>query len=283
VTILDDEGTEVVVESEPDVVVSLTPAITETLFALGVGDRIAGRAEDPVLYPAEAADIPEVAKFDAVDLELIVASEPDVVFAGGNSFTPPAAIEQMRSLGLDVIVLYAPTVDAVLHDLEVVGDAVGRGAEADAIVELNRVGFAAVVDAVADLPRPRVFYELDATGAIYGPAADSFVAEMIGSAGGEAVTTGSPVKFDISLERLIEADPEVILLADAQFGVSPEEVAARPGWDVIRAVRDGDIRPVDDQTVTRPGPRLFNGLELLASTIHRDASIPRSSPIPAVP
>lgn len=284
VTITDDEGTAVTLEAEPEVVVSLTPATTETLFALGVGDRIAGKGEDVFLYPPEAAGIPDVARFDGVDVERIVSLEPDVVFAGGNFFTPPDAIERLRELGLDVIVLYAPDVATVLHDIELIGQAVGRAEEAEAISERIREEFAAVEAAVADAPRPRVFYELDATGAIYGPADDSFLAEMIGLAGGEPITTGSPDAYEIPLERLIEADPELILLADAPFGVTPEQVRERPGWDVMTAVRtEGAIRPIDDQTITRPGPRLFLGLQLLARTIHPDRDIPSSEPIPAVP
>jgi iron complex transport system substrate-binding protein len=282
VSITDDEGTVVEIAEEPQVILSLTPATTEVLFALGVGDRIAGKGEDFFVYPPEAASIPDVATFDAVDIERVVSLEPDIVFAGGNFFTPPDAIERMRDLGLPVVVLYAATVEAVFRDIELIGQASGRSAEATAIVDRMRAEFDAVEAAVDGLPRPRLFYELDATGAIYGPADDSFLAEMIELAGGDPITTGSPDKFDISIERLIEADPELILLADAPFGVTVEQVTARPGWDAITAVKEGQIRPIDDQTVTRPGPRLFLGLQLLASTIHPDAAIPSAQPIPPV-
>lgn len=281
-TLTDDEGTVLEITEEPQVILSLTPATTEVLFALGVGDRIAGKGQDFFLYPPEAEAIPDVATFDAVDIEKVVALEPDLVFAGGNFFTPPEAIERMRELGFPVVVLYAATVDAVFEDIELIGQASGRSAEATEIVERMRAEFDAVAAAVAGLPRPRLFYELDATGAIYGPADDSFLAEMIELAGGDPITTGSPDKFDISVERLIEQDPELILLADAPFGVTAEQVAARPGWSEMTAVEEGQIRPIDDQTVTRPGPRLFLGLQLLASTIHPDAAIPSAAPIPPV-
>lgn len=282
-TLTDDEGTAVEIAEEPDVIVSLTPATTETLFAMGVGDRIAGKGQDFFLYPPEAASIPDVATFDAVDIEKVVSLEPDVVFAGGNFFTPPDAIERMRDFGLPVVVLYAASVDAVFKDIELIGQAAGRSAEATTIVERMRSEFDDVEAAVSGLPKPRLFYELDATGAVYGPADDSFLAEMIALAGGDPITTGSPDKFDISVERLIEQNPELILLADAPFGVTAEQVAARPGWDVMTAVKEGQIRSIDDQTVTRPGPRLFLGLQLLAATIHPDAEIPSAEPIPPRP
>lgn len=283
ITLTDDEGTQVAVPVEPQRIVSLTPAVTETLFALGVGDRIAGKGEDVFLYPPAAGSIPDVATFDAVDIERIVSMEPDIVFAGGNFFTPPDAIARMRELGLPVVVVYASSVDDVYGDIELIGGATGRSDQAADMVARIRSGFDAVEAAVAGLPRPRLFYEIDATGAIYGPADDSFLAEMIVLAGGDPITTGSPDKFDISIERLIQEDPEVILLADGPFGVTADQVAARPGWDVMTAVKDGQIRTIDDQTVTRPGPRLFLGLELLAATIHPDAAIPSAEPIPPMP
>jgi iron complex transport system substrate-binding protein len=282
-TITDDEGTSVEIAAEPAKIVSLTPAATETLFALGLGDRIVGKAEDFFIFPPEAAAIPDVAKFQQVDIEKVTALEPNLVIAGGNNFTPPDAIKRMRELGMTVVVVYAPTVQKVFEDIELIGIASGRPAEAEAIAELMKSEFDAVAQAVAAEPTPRLFYEIDASDAIYGPADDSFLAEMIGLAGADPITTGSPDKFDISVERLIEADPELIVLADAPFGMTPEQVAKRPGWDVMTAVKAGDIRPIDDQTVTRPGPRLGQGLRLLASTIHPDVAIPSTEPIPAIP
>ena len=283
-TITDDEGTSVQIAKEPRKIVSLTPATTETLFALGVGDRITGKGSDFFLYPPAASAIPDVQAFDGtevkVDVEKIVQMAPDVVFAGGNFGTPPDDIERLRSLGIPVVVVYAPTIAKVLDDVKVIGQTVGKAGQAASVVDQMQAGFDAVSASVKDLPHPRVFYELDATGAFYGPADESFLAEMIKLAGAEPVTTGSKDKFDIPVERLVSQDPEVILLADAQFGVTKDQVAARPGWNVMTAVKNGDIRPIDDQTVTRPGPRLALGLQLLAQTIHPDAPVPSVTPIP---
>lgn len=282
-TLTDDDGTVVALPAEPRTIVSLAPATTETLFALGVGDRVRGKVQDVFLYPPAAGDVPDLATYNSVDIEKIVALAPDVVFAGGNSFTAPEAITKLRSLGIAVVVLYAPTIEAVYRDIELTGQAAGRSDQASAMVARMRTEFDDVKAAVAGLPTPRVFYELDATGAIYGPADDSFLAQMIEWAGGIPITTGSTEKYDISVERLIQEDPEVILLADAPYGVTPDQVAARPGWKVMTAVKTNAIRPIDDQTVSRPGPRLFLGLGLLARTIHPDAAIPSGQPLDPVP
>jgi iron complex transport system substrate-binding protein len=278
-TLVDDEGTEVLLAGEPSRIVSLTPATTEILFALGVGERIIGKVEDLSLYPPEAAEIPDVASFGEVDLEQVVSLEPDLVIAGGNFFTSPEAIERMRSLDLVVVVLYAPTVEGVFADIVLTGQAVGRPGEAADLAASMRASFDQVAAATRGVDAPRVFYEIDATGAFYGPADASFLAEMIELAGGDPITTGSRNKFDIPQERLIEADPEVILLGDAAYGVTAEQVAARPGWDVMTAVREGAIRPIDDIVVTRPGPRLVDGLAALLDALHPELEVPSASPM----
>ena len=162
----------------------------------------------------------------------------------------------------------------MLHDIELIGEAVGRPDEAADLTASMQAEFDQVAAATADLERPRVFYELDATTDIYTAAQDSFLEEMIRLSGGDPITTGSPTDFAISIEKLIEADPEVILLGDAAYGVTAEAVAARPGWDVMTAVKTGEIRPVNDLIVTRPGPRLVDGLRELALAIHPDAAVP---------
>lgn len=274
VALTDDEGTRVELAGEPAKIVSLTPATTEILFALGVGDRIVGKVEDFTLYPPEAASIPDVAKFGEVDVEKIVSLEADLVIAGGNSFNPPDKIAQLRDLKVPVLVVYAPDIDSVFKDIELTGAAVGKAAEAKDLTASMRAAFDQVGTATSGLPKPRVFYELDATREIYTAADDSFLANMIELAGGEPITTGSTTNFEIALEKLVTADPQVILLGDAAYGTTADAVVARPGWNVMTAVKDGAIRPVDDVVITRPGPRLVLGLQLLAVAIHPDVVIP---------
>lgn len=266
-SLVDDEGNTVELAEEPQRIVSLTPAVTETLFAIDAGDRVVATTDFDD-YPPEAIELPDVASFTSVDVEAIVGLEADLVIAGGNFFNDPEALARLRTLGIPVLVVYAPDVATVLADIELVGRAVGRAAEAAEVTEAMRTEIEAVERSVAGLDAPRVFYELDATSAIYGPADDSFLEEMIVLAGGDPITTGSPTAFEIPLERLISEDPEVILLGDAAYGVTADQVSARPGWGGMTAVETGAIRPVDDVIITRPGPRLTEGLRALALAIH---------------
>lgn len=279
-TLTDDEGTQVELAEEPAKIVSLTPATTETLFALGAGDRIVGKVEDFSVYPPEAAAIPDVAKYGEVDVEKIVNLDVDLVIAGGNSFNPPDKIAQLRALDVPVLVIYAPDIETVFADIELTGTAVGKAAEAKDLTTSMRAGFDQVEAAMRGLPKPRVFYELDASNGFFGPAPDYFGTEMIELAGGDPLTSGAAGVFQIPAERIIDFDPQVILLGDAAYGVTPEAVGARPGWDVLSAVKSGEIRPIDDVVVTRPGPRLLLGLWTLAEAINPELEL---GPVPSLP
>jgi len=274
VTVVDDEGTAVTIEERPQRIISLSPANTEIVFALGAGDRLVG-GTDFDDYPPEAAALTDVATFTGVVMEQVVELDPDLVLAAGNSFTPPDDIERMRGLGYPVVVLYAPDVPTVLAGIELIGTAIGAGDEAvelsaDMSRQLDVIAAAAAVMGGT----PRTFYQIGSEPEIYAPAPDSFVADMVALAGGLPVTTSDAAVFSIPLEELVVADPEVIVVGDANYGVCPADVMARPGWAGITAVVNGDVRPVDDIPVTRPGPRLPQGLASLARAIHPHIELP---------
>ena len=277
VTLIDDEGTAVTIKAQPQRIASLSPANTETVFALGAGDRLVG-GSDYDDYPAEAAALPDLVTFNGVVMEQLVAAAPDLVLAAGNGFNPPADIARIRELGIPVVVLYPEDVPGVLRDIELIGQAVGKGEAAEAITSAMGERIDAISAATAAVPQPRTFYELGAEPELYGPSDDSFVADMVTLAGGEPITTGSTTAASLSLERLVTEDPEVIVLGDANYGTSAAQVAARPGWDVMTAVKSGAIRPVDDIIVTRPGPRLADGLAALTLAIHPDFILPSAAP-----
>jgi iron complex transport system substrate-binding protein len=274
-TLVDDEGISVTIPSRPERIVSLTPATTEILFAIGAGPRVVATTDFDD-YPPEAVALPDVASYQGVDVEKIVGLEADLVVAGGNGFNSSDALRKLRGLGIPVVVVYAPDVAGVFRDIKLVATAAGEPAAGAAMTAQMEAEIGALGDALAAASGtpPRVFYELDATKEIFGPADDSFLAEMITLAGGDPITTGSPTVFSIPLETLLAANPQVVVLGDAAYGVTPEIVAARPGWGGMAAVASGDVRPVNDVVVTRPGPRLVEGLRALALAIDPAASLP---------
>ncbi|MEA2652444.1 MAG: cobalamin transport system substrate-binding protein [Chloroflexota bacterium] len=272
-TLTDDAGREVSLAAEPQAIVSLAPSNTEIVCALDACDRLVG-VTDFDDYPPEVVDVDKVVTMAQVDVEAVVAAEPDLVLAAGNELTPTSVIDQLAGLGLPVLVLYPESLDEVSADVELVGTAIGQQDEATALVDGMDERIAAVEEAVADLERPQTFYEVSVfEGVIYTAGDGSFLAGLIDAAGGEPIT-GDALSTSIEIEDLVAADPELILLGDATYDetITPESVAARPGWDAMAAVEDGQVLVVtDDVVITRPGPRIVDGLEALARAIHPDA------------
>ncbi|MEO6578940.1 MAG: ABC transporter substrate-binding protein [Candidatus Limnocylindria bacterium] len=272
-TLTDDAGRSVTLDVEPERVVSLAPSNTEIVCALDACDRLVG-VTDFDDYPAEVTSVAKVVNFAQVDLEAVVAADPDVVLAAGNELTPTTVIDQLVDLGLPVLVLYPESLDEAAADIQLVGVALGREEAAAVLVDDMHARIDAVQAAVAGLDRPRTFYEVSVfEGAIYTAGEGSFLASLIDAAGGEPIT-GDALSTSIEIEDLVAEDPELILLGDATYdaSITPESVAARPGWDRMGAVVDGNVAVVtDDLVITRPGPRIVDGLEALARAIHPDA------------
>ena len=265
----DDAGREVTVAVRPERIVSLAPSNTEIVCALGACDRLVG-VTDFDDYPAEVTDLPDVVLGAVVDIERVVAADPDLVLAAGNELTPSAVIAELAELGYPVLVLYPESLDEVLGNIRLVGQAINAAAQADALVAGMQYRIDVVRHAVPSVV-PRVFYEVGIfEGTIYTAGEDSFLASLIEMAGGQPVT-GDALTTSITLEALLAANPELILLGDAAYdpSITPESVAARPGWSAMSAVQTGRVVVMlEDPIITRPGPRIVGGLEALARAIH---------------
>lgn len=268
-TLTDDAQRTLTLAEKPARIVSLAPSNTEMVCAVGACDALVG-VTDFDDYPAQVKDVPKVVIQAVPDVEKIVAARPDLVLAAGNQQTPQAAIDRLVELKVPVVVLYPSDLDGIYADLELVGRALDRGAAAGSLVAEMRDRVAKVQARVAGAGHPRVFYEVSVyQGVIYTAGADSFLASLIETAGGEPIT--GDATGVIQQENLVEADPQLILLGDAAYPppVTPEAVAARPGWDALDAVQQGAVKPMlDDPIITRPGPRVVDGLEALAAAIH---------------
>ena len=229
-------------------------------------------------FPAEATGLTHVATFDSVDVEKIVSLGADLVVAAGLGFNPAESIAQLRELKIPVLVLYAPSVDGVYHDIDLLGSATGETTAATELTDTMQAEISGINAAVTSAGQPpRTYYEVgySPTGQIFAPADQSFVAEMVSLAGADPITTGDPATYEIPLEKLIAADPQLIILGTNPFYMpTPADVKARAGWDVMTAVKNDDIRAVQDTEITRPGPRLPTGLRDLAAAIWPDVTLP---------
>ncbi len=252
-------------------IVSLAPSNTEILFALEAGDRLVARDELSD-YPSRAERIPSLGSlYPKVEAEAIVLLAPDLVLAAG--MTSPDDVKALARLGL---VVYSTSIAAnledIYRDIAAIGALVGEVDRGRRLIrELQRRVENVRAKTFREEKR-KVFYEIDATDPskpwTAGPR--SFIDQLLTLAGGTNVARSGPDRyFQISLEELLSEDPAVIILGSSTYGgQTPELVAARHGWRGIRAVRNGSVYVFDDKLVSRPGPRVVEGLEVLARLLH---------------
>jgi iron complex transport system substrate-binding protein len=282
VTLTDDAGRQVTVRQPPARIVSLAPSNTEVLFALGLGDRVAA-VTTFCDYPEAAKGKPKVGGLRP-NLEAIVALQPDLVL--GIRGTPPDVIAALEGQQIPVAILTPPDFPAVLGSLRAVGRLTGASAAAEGVAaEMQRRWSAVEARTRTARARPRVLFEVDATdpAAVTAAGPGTFIDAMIVAGGGQnvlATLTPGQQYPRISAEAVLQADPDLILLGNAAFGQTRETVALRPGWSALRAVQQGAVAELGDPNlVSRPGPRLVEGLEEVARAIHPDLF----GPLPARP
>jgi iron complex transport system substrate-binding protein len=253
-------------------IVSLAPSNTEILFAIGAGSQVVAR-DTFSDYPEAARQVKDIGGgWGEVDTETIVALAPDLVLAA--EINAAEQVKSLEDLGLNVYYLSNPkTLDGMYDNLRTVAKLTGHEAETETLIESLKGRVAAVDAKIAGLAdKPVVFYELDGSdpSAPWTSGPGTFVDLLLSQAGGANLGNLLDSAWaQISLERLITENPNLILLGDAVWGgVTPEAVAARAGWESLAAVKSGKVFPFDDNLISRPGPRMVDGLEQLARLLH---------------
>ncbi len=272
ITVVDGEGSEVRLNAPAQKIISLAPSNTELLFALGAGGQIIAR-DDFSNYPQEAASIASVGgDMGKYNLEEIARLQPDLILT--SPLMTPEGVQSLKTITPNVFVVPNPKgFDDLFANIKNVGALSGRSAEAEALASDLSGRVKAVEEKVAQATaKPKVFYELDATEPskpwTAGPG--TFIDVAISAAGGQNVGASLQGEWaQISQEELIVQNPDFILLGDATYGgVKPADVAARPGWDAVAAVKNNQVFEFNDDLVSRPGPRMVEGLEEMAKIFH---------------
>ena len=274
IALTDGLGRQVSLDAPAQKIVSLSPPVTEMLFAVGAGEQVIGR-DTFSDYPESAKALPDIGgSFGKYNLETIVSLAPDLIIAG--EINTPELVQSLEDLGLKVYYLANPSnLDGTFAALQTLGTLSGHAKEADRLVADLRSRVDALQTALKDVSnKPTVYYELDATDPAkpYTPGPGTFYTALIETAGG--VNIGASLSGEwaqIGLEALLTTDPDLILLGDAMWGITPESVAQRPGWDALTAVKEGHVLPFDDNLIARIGPRQVDGLEALARILHPEA------------
>lgn len=251
----------------PQAIVSLSPSHTEILFAIGAGDQVIA-VDDMSNYPAEALAKPHDLSGYEPNVEAIAALEPDLVVIADDTKDLSG---QLGALGITVWVGEAPqTFDEMYQQIDDLGVATGHADEAEALTVQMQTDIDAAVQAVPTVDNPITYYhELDNT--LYSVTSETFIGQVYNSFGLVNVADDAEEGNDypqLSAEFLVDANPDVIFLADTKCcGESVESVSTRPGWDAITAVANGDVFAIDDDIASRWGPRIVDFIEAVSAAL----------------
>lgn len=271
VTVTDDFGVRVVIAQEPRRIVSLAPANTEILFALGLGDRVVG-VTDYCNYPAEAQEKPKVGGFSTVNIEKVVAAKPDLVLAAyGNT---EEVVNHLRNLGMTVVTLNPDSMQGTLRDIILTGEATGRTTEATALKNSMQTRIDAVTAAVGTTSeRPTVMHAVW-YDPIWVSGNATFQNELITLAGGKNAFSDIEGWQIVTMERFITTNPEIILVnSGTGMGESGNDMIYRyfmneSRFSKMKAIKDDTVYIVNSDIIDRGGPRIVDALEEVAADIH---------------
>lgn len=253
-------------EPDPARIVSLSPTATEVLFAIGAGDQVV--AVDEQSDHPEGVPVTDLSGYQP-NVEAIAGYDPDLVVTSGDPADLVASLE-----ALDIEVLLHPsarTLDEAYDQILETGHATGHVDGAEDLVSRMQDDIDAIVAGVEAPDEPLTYYhELDPT--YYSVTSSTFIGEIYGLLGltsiADAAEDDNGGYPQLSPEHIVEADPDIIFLADGECcDVDAEQVAARPGWETMTAVGNGAIVSLDEDVASRWGPRVVDFLRTLADEV----------------
>ncbi|HUT74657.1 MAG TPA: helical backbone metal receptor [Armatimonadota bacterium] len=270
VTQRDALGNRVTVRAEPQRIVSLAPAMTEILFALGLGNRIVG-VTAYCDYPAAAKAKPKIGGIVNPSVERILAQAPELAL--GTRLNPRPVLRTLARAGIPTYAADARDFDQVMACIRAVGALTGRRPQAAQLVAAARARLLAVRKQVAGLAEPTVImiYQQDP---LWVAGADTFADHLLRLAGARNAARGIQGYKQYSVEMLLAQDPEVILLSSMAGGEEADQVRAfveRPSMRGLSAVRHRRVYVINADTVARAGPRIVEGIEVIAARLHPEA------------
>lgn len=266
VNITDGYGREIELEKPAEKIISLAPSMTETIFALGAGDRLVG-VTTYCNYPEEAKEIDQVGDFEGPNLESVIEKNPDVVVALAMGDDEKSKLEDA---GITVFLQDPQNLDEVFDNIKKIGTILGLQEEAESLTSNMNAKKDSIVETVSNYDSKKVFYEVWSEPLMTaGPG--SILDEMINLSNGENIAYDAESLYpEYSLELLIERNPEVYLTADDGFK-TVEDIKNREGYENITAIKENNIYMLHPDIVSRTGPRIIEGLEMIAQAIHPEA------------
>jgi iron complex transport system substrate-binding protein len=269
-TFTDEVGRKVEVAGVPQRIISVAPSITETLFALGLGDRVVG-VSSYCKYPPEALKKEKIGGYVNPSLEKIVALKPDLVVAIAEGDLR-AFVDKLAGLKIPVFIVNPADVSGVLTSIRNIGNVTSSSPAARKLTRTMEERIRAVQARIQGRPRTRVLQVLS-LDPLLSVGKGTFVDDLIRLAGGRNIAEDAGGKYPrLSMEEVLAQNPEVILLAAMNSpDLMAEERRYWQRWKTLSAVRNGRIRAVDSDLILRPSPRIVDGLEEIARAIHPEA------------
>ena len=272
VSITDDLGVTVVIENPPERIVSLSPANTEILFALGLDEKIVGVTEY-CTYPDAALSKEKIGGFSTVNIEKVSVLNPDlIVAADGNS---EETIAHLRELGFTVITINADTIDTTLNDILLVGKATGADSEAEALVSSMKADLLEIAEKTSAEEKPTILHCMW-TDPLWVSGSGTFQDEMITAAGGINAAADEEGWVALTMEKFLTLNPDIIVVDSGNgMGVGADDALRDffledPRMQSLSAVQNEQVYVVNADIIDRGGPRIVEGVEALAQIAHPD-------------
>jgi len=265
----DGTGRAVAIAPNPQRIISLAPNLTETLFALGLGDHIIG-VTTFCDFPAEAQTKEKIGDTMRPNLERIIALKPDLVLVSTASQLETLT-RRLDELKIPVYVTNPRTIAEVVASIRALGEITGATARATEITAEMERRINAVRQRVAGLPKPRVLYALQ-NNPLIAAGRNTFINDLINLAGGQSISGEETTDYpQFSRETVVARAPEVIVASESHGHVLVDLDTLRRDFAVTPAVRQNRIEVVTTDLIDRPGPRIVDGLEQMMHALHPES------------
>ncbi len=267
INIIDMKGKTIVLDKLPDRIVSLSPSNTEIVFALGAGDKLVGITSF-CDYPDETSDIEKIGDFDGPNIELIKKSQADVIFAG--VYLQDDLIMALENLNIPIITTEASNFEGIYDSISLMGKLLGKEDKAEKIIYEMEESIDEIKLKTDDLEKPDIFY-LAWIESLITTGKNTFVDDVIQMAGARNVAEDVEGWTHYSIEELIKQNPDMLIVAShaTNEGVTEEDIKNDVILKNLECVKSGNIYIMkDDNLISRPGPRIIEGLEEMARAIH---------------
>lgn len=266
IKIVDSYNREISLDRLPERVVSLSPGATETIYALSSQDILVGRS-DYCDYPEAATKIESVGQITEPNIEKIAELNPDLVIASAHF--SKELVDKIEALGIKVAVLYGEdSFDDAYKNIQDIALVLGKQEEGTKIIDEMKKKVEEVENKVRDLKKPSVYYVVGFGKTDFTAGGNTFIGQIIDRAGGENIAKEID-GWNYSKEVLMEKNPDIVVLSDKYD--SKSGFTTGEGYKDLKAVKEGSVYEIDDNMLSRQGPRQADGLEALAKIIHPEA------------